>query len=98
MNRIIPAAVAAVLAFGGTAAIAQEQPLTEPPAGGQAVPQTGPGQVNETGNVELPAEMNDDTSNRVLPEVGSEQAAEALEEQTGVPQEVEPGGIVQPVN
>lgn len=98
MNRFISAAAAALLVAASSAAMAQTQPLTEPPAGGQATPQTAPGEKNETGIVEANQMQNDDTNRRVLPEVGADQAADAMTEQTGVPMEAQPGAVVTPAN
>lgn len=98
MNRILTATAAAFLVAGSSLALAQTQPLTEPPAGGQATPQTAPGEKNETGIVEANQMQNDSTNRRVQPEVGADQAAAAMTEQTGVPMEAQPGAIVTPAN
>jgi hypothetical protein len=95
MNRMLPAALAAILALGSSAALAQST-MTEPPTGGQSTPQVGPGERNETGQVESAQQTTEDTNQRVLPEVGADQSAEALTEQTGVVHEAQPGAIVTP--
>lgn len=97
-GKILPAALAALI-LSAAGAAAQDATITQPPAASQDSPATGPGEQTEAGQGELQSQTTDDPINRVLPEVGAAQSADAIEQQTGLPAEPGVGGtVVVPAN